>query len=180
MRFAVRFSDGLPARSAWGKARMTLRAAAVPRAAAPAGGADPPSSRGSSWPAGYAVLGANTVTCGIPVTVLLVAGVCRKRGLLFCSYSECRCRPECSACAGCGVGCGGQRRHIGTGGHPGPGSATGWRGGGPRRRRSHRRWPARCRSGARRRARLRPGCPGPPLRWRAPVERRSSRPRTAR
>src|SRR5512140_726638 len=37
--------------------------------------------------------GANTVTWGFPVTVVLVAVACGNVGRAFCARSECRCRP---------------------------------------------------------------------------------------
>src|SRR5262249_3080356 len=43
--------------------------------------------------AGYEKPGANTVTCGFPVTVCLVAVACRNFGRAFCARCEWRWRP---------------------------------------------------------------------------------------
>src|SRR5713226_6309329 len=66
---------------------------AVPRSAVPAGGAVPPSCRVLVAAAGYEEPGANTVTCGFPVTVFLVAVACRNFGRAFCARWEWRWRP---------------------------------------------------------------------------------------
>ena len=58
-----------------------------------AGGAVPPSCRVPVAAAGYEKPGANTVTCGFPVTVCLVAGACRNFGRAFCARGEWRWRP---------------------------------------------------------------------------------------
>src|ERR1035437_4802725 len=66
---------------------------AVPRSAAPAGGAFTPALRVPAAAAGYVKPGANMVTCGFPVTVCLVAVACRNFGPAFWARSEWRCRP---------------------------------------------------------------------------------------
>ena len=56
---------------------------AVPRSAAPAGGAVFSFLTVPASAAGYEKPGANTVTCGFPVTVCLVAVACRNFGRAF-------------------------------------------------------------------------------------------------
>jgi hypothetical protein len=66
---------------------------AVPRSAAPAGGAVSPSWRVPAAAVGQEKPGANMVTCGFPVTVCLVAVACRNFGPAFRARFEWRCLP---------------------------------------------------------------------------------------
>jgi len=71
----------------WGmdRTRMALRAACGSTGRGPRlAGRFPPSLTGvPAGPAAYGGLGANTVICGMPVTVFLVAAVCGNFGRAF-------------------------------------------------------------------------------------------------
>src|SRR6266700_3754229 len=66
---------------------------AVPRSAGPGGRGCSSFLPVSGCGCGYGKPGANTVTCGFPVTVGLVAAACRNFGRAFCVRGEWRWRP---------------------------------------------------------------------------------------